>query len=96
MCPERTENRHLCWIREMRFDMTEDERNEKLGRAVVNIRWILFAISIIVGTTLIAGVILFLLGKPLWIAPIIGVGVFIVYRLFWHLIWKLIAWASRQ
>ena len=76
--------------------MNEDERNEKLGRTVVNIRWFLFAAKIILVTTLVAGIVLYFLKKPLWIAPIIGVGVFLIYRLIWRLIWLLITWASRQ
>ena len=74
----------------------EQERNEKLGQAVVGISWFIFAAKFIVITTVIALAVLYFLGKPLWIAPIIAVGAFAVYRLFLRLIWKLVEWASRQ
>ena len=74
----------------------EQERNEKLGQAVVGISWFVFAAKFIVITTVIALAALYFLGKPLWIAPIIAVGAFAVYRLFLRLTWKLVDWASRQ
>ena len=74
----------------------EQERNEKLGQAVVGISWFIFAAKFLVITTLIALVVMYFLGKPLWIAPIIAVGAFAVYRLFLRLIWKLVDWVSRQ
>ena len=74
----------------------EQERNEKLGQAVVGISWFIFAAKFLIITTLIALAVLYFLGKPLWIAPIIAVGAFGVYRLFLRLIWKLAEWVSRQ
>lgn len=76
--------------------MNEKERNEKLGRAVVGIGWIIFAAKFLIIATIAAGLIVYLMGKPLWIAPIIAVVIFIIYRLIWGLIWKLIDWASNQ
>ena len=74
----------------------EQERNEKLGQAVVGISWFIFAAKFIVITTVIALAVLYFIGKPLWIAPIIAVGAFAVYRLFLRLMWKLVEWVSRQ
>ena len=74
----------------------EQKRNEKLGQAVVGISWFVFAAKFIVITTVIALAALYFLGKPLWIAPIIAVGAFAVYRLILRLIWKLVEWVSRQ
>ena len=74
----------------------EQERNEKLVQAVVGISWFIFAAKFIVITTVIALAALYFLGKPLWIAPIIAVGAFAVYRLFLRLMWKLVEWASSQ
>ena len=76
--------------------MDEKERNEKLGRAVVGIGWFIFAAKFLIITTILAGIILYFLGKPLWVAPIIAVCIFIIYRFFWGLIWKFIEWASKQ
>ena len=75
---------------------SEDERNEKLGRAIVNITWIAFAARFIVVAAIIALVILYLIGKPLWLALVFAIGAFIVYRLIWRLVWKFIEWASKQ
>ena len=74
----------------------EQERNEKLGQAVVGISWFIFAAKFIVIATVIALIVLHYIGRPLWIAPIIAIGAFAVYRLFLRLIWKLVDWASRQ
>ena len=74
----------------------EQERNEKLGQAVVGISWFIFAAKFLVITTVTALIVLYFLGKPLWIAPIIAIGAFAVYRLFLRLMWKLVDWASRQ
>ncbi len=76
--------------------MNENDRNEKMGRAVSGIAWILFAAKFIIITTVIALVILYLIGKPLWIAPVAGIAVFAAYRLLWGLIWKFINWSTRQ
>ena len=79
-----------------KIQMNENERNERIGRAVVGIGWIIFATKFLIIATAIAGVIVYLMGKPLWTAPIIAVGVYIVYRLIWGLIWKVIEWASMK
>ena len=75
--------------------MNEDQRNEKIGRAVVNVTWFLFALKFIGVVTVIAGIVLYIINRPLWIAPVIGVGVFTVYKLLWKLVWIFIEWASR-
>ena len=71
----------------------EDERDEKLGRTIVGISWFFFALKFIAAVSLIALVILYFIGKSLWLAPLIGFGVFTLYRLFWrgilHLVLKL-------
>ncbi len=76
--------------------VNEYERNEKLGRTVSGIVWILYAARFIIVTTVIALVILYFIGKPLWIAPVVGIAVFAAYRLVWGLIWKFIGWSTRQ
>ena len=76
--------------------MDEDKRYEKMGRAAVGFAWLLFAAKFLAVTTVISLIILYLLGKPLWIAPIIAVIIFALYKAVWRLIWKLIEWAARQ
>ena len=78
------------------MDMNEDQKNEKIGRAIVNLTWLWFAIKFVVIVSVIAGIVLYLINKPLWIAPLIGIGAFIFYRLIWRLIWLFIGWASKQ
>ncbi|MBQ6574620.1 MAG: hypothetical protein IJL90_00785 [Lachnospiraceae bacterium] len=75
---------------------SQDERDEKLGRVILTLNWWIFAAKFLVTVTVIAGIVIFFLGKPLWIAPLVAVGVFIIYRLIWRLIWAFIAWAGRQ
>ena len=76
--------------------MDEDKKNEKIGRAIVTISWWIYAACFLFVVTLIAGAILYFFGKPLWIAPIIAIGCFVVYRLIWRLIWMFIEWAGHQ
>ncbi len=74
----------------------EQDRNEKLGQAVVGISWFIFAAKFIVIAAVIALVVLYFIGKPLWLAPIIAIGAFALYRLVLRLIWKLIEKISGQ
>lgn len=80
----------------LRLAMNEDEKNEKIGRTIVNVTWFLFAAKFIVSVTVVAGIVLYFMDKPLWIAPVIGIGAFIIYRLVWRLVWMFIGWASKQ
>ncbi|MBQ6128254.1 MAG: hypothetical protein IJI51_01185 [Lachnospiraceae bacterium] len=75
---------------------SQDERDEKLGRVILTLNWWIFAAKFLVIVTVIAGVVIFFLGKPLWIAPLKAIGAFIIYRLIWRLIWVFIAWTGRQ
>ena len=74
----------------------QDKRDEKLGRAILTLRWWIFAAEFLVIATVVAGIVIYFLGKPLWIAPLIAIGLFIIYRLIWRLIWVFIGWAGRQ
>lgn len=76
--------------------MNEDKRDEQLGRAITGIAWIFFAVKFIAVVTLIALAVLWFLGKPLWLAPVIAAGVFIVYRLGLRLVGLFIGWSSKQ
>jgi membrane protein YdbS with pleckstrin-like domain len=78
------------------MDSSQDERDEKLGRAIVTLQWWFFAAKFLIVVTVIAGIVIYFLGKPLWIAPVIAVGAFIIYRLIWRLIWVFIGRAGRQ
>ena len=68
------------------MDLNEDQKNEKIGRAIVNIAWLWFAAKFIAIVSVIAGIVLYLINKPLWIAPLIGIGTFIIYRFIWSAI----------
>ena len=76
--------------------MNEDKKNEKIGRAIVTLGWWIFAAKFLVIVTVIAGVVIYIIGKPLWIAPVIAVVAFIVYRIILRIVWAFIEWASKQ
>ena len=76
--------------------MDNNDRDEKLGRAIVGVTWLIFAAKFLLIVTAIALIVLYFMGKPLWLAPIIAVGIFAVYRLIWRLIWLFIGWAGKQ
>ncbi|MCR5503344.1 MAG: hypothetical protein K6F53_10065 [Lachnospiraceae bacterium] len=72
------------------------EREEKIGRAAAWISWIWFAFKFILAGSLIALIICYFLGKPLWIAPLIGVGAFLIFRIGWRILWLIFGWAAKQ
>ena len=76
--------------------MNENKKNETIGRAIVTLSWWIFAVKFIIIVSIITAVILYFINKPLWIAPVVDIGVFIIYRLIWRLIWVFIGWAGRQ
>ena len=73
----------------------QEKREEKLGGAVMGILWIFVALKRIAIVTVIALPILWLIHKPLWIAPIIGVAAYLIWRLLWRLFWKFIHWSQK-
>ena len=76
--------------------MDEKDREEKIGRTVAGVAWILFALRFLIGVSIIALPVVYFLGKPLWVAPVVAVVVFIVYRLVWRLILRFIEWSGKQ
>ena len=76
--------------------MNQDERDEKLGRVILTLNWWIFAAKFLIIVTVRAGIVIYFLGKPLRIAPLIAIGIFIIYRLIWRLVWVFIGWAGRQ
>lgn len=69
--------------------MSDDERDEKLGKAILSFSQIIYAIGFIATVSVIALVVLYFIGKPLWMAPLIGIGVYLVYRLILSAIFRL-------
>ena len=51
---------------------SQDERDEKLGRVILTLGWWIFAAKFLIIVTVIAGIVIYFLGKPLWIAPLIA------------------------
>ena len=76
--------------------MDEKDREEKIGRTVAGLAWILFAVKFLVIVSVIALPVVYFLGKPLWMAPVVALVVYIIYRLGWRLVLKFIEWAGRQ
>ena len=68
--------------------MSDDKREERLGRAIVNVAWIAFAVLFILVASAVALAFLWLFAGPLWLAPVIGVAAYLLYRLIRWLIWK--------
>ncbi len=78
------------------MDVNEDQKNEKIGRAIVSLTGFWFATKFIVITTVISGIVLYLINKPLWLAPVVAIILFVIYRLVWRLFWRFIEWAGWQ
>ena len=76
--------------------MDNSKKEENLGRAVFGIAYILFAIKFLVIATVITLPIVWLLGKPLWIAPVVAVILFTLYRIIWVLFFKFVNWSTKD
>ena len=75
--------------------MDDDKKMESLGRTTVSVTYWLWALKIIAVTTVIFLVIYWLVGVPLWCAPITGALVWLVYRFIRRLILRFIIWLGR-
>ena len=76
--------------------MQEDNnaREETIGRVANGLAWLFFAARFILTASVILLIVLFFLKKPLWLAPVIAVGLYLFYRfviigLIWGLIGRL-------
>lgn len=72
----------------------QDSKDTKLGAFVMCILWILYALKWVAIGTVAALPVLWFMHKPLWIAPIIGLILYIIIRIIWKLFWKLIRWSQ--
>ncbi|MBP5617866.1 MAG: hypothetical protein J6X61_01780 [Clostridia bacterium] len=70
--------------------MSDDKRDERLGRTIVSVAWITFSILFIVVASGVALAGLWFFGGPLWPAPLIGVAAYLIFYLIRLLIWKVI------
>lgn len=77
-------------------DRQQEKREERLGGALMWILWTFNALYRIGIVTVIALPILWLLHKPLWIAPVIGVILYILWRISWRLFWRFIHWSQKD
>ena len=76
--------------------MDNSKNEERLGRAVFGIAWFFFAFKFIAVVSLIALAVCWIAGKPLWIAPIAAVVLFILYRAVWRLFFRFIRWSTKD
>jgi hypothetical protein len=74
----------------------QEKTEENLGKAVMGIAWIFFAIKFIVIASVLALPVVWLLHKPLWIAPIVGVVLYILWRVVWRAFWRFVTWSTRD
>lgn len=73
-----------------------DKQYERIGRTIATISYWFYAIKFILVVTIIAGIPLFIFDKPLFIAPIIGISVFLFYRGIRRAIFRLLYKLSRM
>ena len=77
-----------------------DKRDEKIGKAVFGVTYLLYAFFRVVLYSLIALLLLYLFQKPLWLSPVIGIGAFLILRFFRRLVFGLLIrfgrWANKD
>ncbi len=61
-------------------DDREDRRYEKIGSVILTASYWIYNIKFVLIVSVISLIPLFFLGWPLWLAPIIGIAVRIIYR----------------
>ena len=82
------------------MEKDDDKKYEKLGKAVFTFSYFLFALKMVRCFSAIAFVVLLILKKPLFFAPIIGAAAFLIYRairiLIFGLLLKFARWANKD
>lgn len=73
-----------------------DKKYETIGRTIWRISYLWYALKFISVISLIALAVLYFVNKPLWLAPIIGIGIFLVYRSVYRIIIGLIIRLARK
>lgn len=73
-----------------------DKNYENIGRLICNISYWFYAIKFVAVVTGISAVVLYIFDLPLWIAPIVGVVVFIVYQFIRRMIFKILLKLSKM
>lgn len=76
--------------------MNENQKYETIGRAIAKLSYWWYAFKLILVFSLIALVVLYLVHKPLWFAPIIGVVVFLIYRTIRRAFYRILFRAARK
>lgn len=74
----------------------EDEKNEVIGKTVFSIAYLLYALRFILIASAVALAALFFLDLPLWLAPVAGIIIFLIYRVFYRLILRFFIGLSKQ
>ena len=79
--------------------MDDDKKYEFIGKTVFGVTYLLFALRMTALFSAGALIVLFIIGKPLWLAPLIGIACFLIYRFFRILILRLLIklgrWGSK-
>ncbi|MCH5202041.1 MAG: hypothetical protein J1F17_02435 [Oscillospiraceae bacterium] len=70
--------------------MNTDKKYETIGKVICTISYWIYAFKIILTVSIIAGIVLYLIDYPLWIAPLIGLGAFLIYRSIKRLIFRIL------
>ena len=72
------------------------KKYEAIGNTVFSVAYLLFALRFILIASAAALGILFLLDKPLWLAPAFGIAAFLLYRAFYRLILRFFIGISKE
>ena len=79
--------------------MEDDRKEELIGKTIFSITYLLFALRMTALFSAAALIVLLIIGKPLWLSPIIGVACFLIYRFFRIMILRLLIrlgrWGSK-
>jgi uncharacterized membrane protein len=79
--------------------MKDDRREELIGKTVFGVTYLFFALRMTALFSAVALIVLLIIGKPLWLSPLIGTACFLIYRFFRILVFRLLIgfgrWANK-
>lgn len=80
--------------------MNDDRKNEIIGKTVFSLTYLWFALKFTAVACVLFLILLYFIDWPLWLAPILAIASFLLFRLFRRFVWtallKFVRWANRK
>ena len=74
----------------------EGKKTERIGKTVFGIAYLVYALKFILTVSAVSLAVLWFLSLPLWLAPIVGVGAFLIYRAIYRAVFGILYLLSQD